>query len=178
MKNADSRRGGVLFGLLITALVAVCLVAVLGIYIGSHINVVRHDHGDSADVSIDLPGGQFSVRAHGRPGAAVAGVPVYPGARPERDDSGGSAVIEWNSDRDGRQKGFAVEASSLVTDDSIDKVADYYRKQLPNWIFESRRNGAFHMELREGGYKRMIEIDDEHGRTHIGVATVGEPASN
>lgn len=178
MKARNWRRGGVLFGLLISALVAVCLLAVLGIYIASHVQVVTHGHGDAADVSIDLPGGHFSVRAHDSRGAAVAGVPIYPGARPDTDNSGGSAVVEWSSNRDGREKGIAVEASSLITSDSVQQVADYYRRQLPNWMFESRRNGEFHMELREGGYKRIIEIDDQHGRTHIGVATVGEPASN
>jgi hypothetical protein len=45
-------------------------------------------------------------------------------------------------------------------------------------MFETKGHGEFHMELHEGGYKRIIAIDEKHGRTHIGVATVGEPASN
>jgi hypothetical protein len=34
------------------------------------------------------------------------------------------------------------------------------------------------MELREGGYKRIVAIRERHDGTHIGVASIGEPASN
>lgn len=178
MKARDSRSGGVLFGLMLSALVFVCLITAFGIFMATHVRVVSRDRGGAHDVSIDLPGGHLSVRAHDHStGKAVTGVPVYPGARPEHD-SGGDATFEWSSTRGGKDKDFAVSASGMVTDDSVEQVADFYRKQLPNWIFESGRNGNFHMELQEGGYKRIIEIHDEHGRTHIGVASVGEPASN
>lgn len=177
MHTRNSRQGGVLMGLLLTALVVVCLVTAFGVYMANHIRVVSHDRGGSADISIDLPGGHLSVRAHDHQRAGVAGIPVYPGARPD-GDSGGDAEFEWSSSRGHKDKGFAVSGSSLVTDDSVDQVADYYRKQLPNWLFESKRNGGFHMELHDGGYKRIIEIHDQHGRTHIAVATIGEPASN
>ncbi|HTA44648.1 MAG TPA: hypothetical protein VK789_19505 [Bryobacteraceae bacterium] len=179
MDIQDSRRGGVLLGLLVSALVAVCLVAAFGMYVASQVKVTSHDRPGSGDVSIELPGGaHFSVHAREKPGAAVAGVPVYPGSRPDPENSAGGAVIEWGSERNGKAGGIAVEASSMITDDAVDKVADYYHNQLPNWMFETKRNGEVHMELHEGGYKRIIAIDEKHGRTHIGVATVGEPASN
>jgi len=60
----------------------------------------------------------------------------------------------------------------------VDQVADYYRKQLPNWVVVREKGGAARMELREGGYQRIVAIRAEHGGTHIGVASVGEPASN
>ncbi len=177
MTVLNSRRGGVLLGLLLSALAGVCLLIVFGIYVASHVAIVSHDRVGGSDVSIDLPGGHLSVRAHDHGGSAVVGVPVYPGSRREAD-SGGGAVVQWSSDRDGKDKGFAVSASEMVTDDPVDKVADYYRQQLPNWVFVTKRNGEFHMELQDGGYKRIVEIHEKHGQTHIGVATVGEPASN
>lgn len=177
MRVRNSRRGGVVLGLLITALVLVCLVVGFGIYVASHIRVVNHDHNGGSDVSIDLPGGHLDVRAHERPGSAVAGVPLYPGARAE-DHSGGDAVIQWSSNRDGGDKGFGVSASGMITDDSLDKVVDYYRKQLPNWVVAEKRDGSVSFELRDGGYQRIVAIQERRGHTHIGVATVGEPASN
>lgn len=179
MDIRNSRRGGVLLGLLLSALVAVCLVAAFGIYVASQVKIHSHDRPGGGDVSIDLPGGaHFAVHAHEKNRSSVAGVPVYPGSWPDSENSGGGAVIEWGSDRSGKGGGISVEASSMVTDDSVDKVADYYRRQLPNWMFETKRNGEIHMEVHEGGYKRIVAIDEKHGRTHIGVATVGEPASN
>jgi len=104
-------------------------------------------------------------------------VPLYPGARPLKH-RGGDAVVEWTSKGEENDKGFAISASEMVTDDPVDQVAGYYRKELPNWVVVQERGGAVRMELREGGYKRIVAIRAEHDRTHIGVASVGEPASN
>lgn len=178
MRVRDARRGGVLFGLLMTALVVVCLVTAFGIYVATHI-VVRHEGADGKDVSVDLPGGHFSIHAHDHAGSGVADVPVYPGARPWKENSGGDAVFEWNSNRDGQARGFAVSASDLVTDDSVDKVVAWYRQQLPNWIFVKKwDDDEFHMELRDGGQQRIVSIRGRNGRTHIGLAAIGQPASN
>lgn len=178
MKVRDARRGGVLFGLLVSVLAMVCLVAAFGIYVGTHV-VVRHGGRDGRDLSVDLPGGHFSIHAHDHAGLGVADVPVYPGARPRNEDSGGDAVFEWDSNHDGQSKGFAVSASDLVTDDPADKVVAWYRQQLPNWIFVQKWDDAeFHMELRDGGQKRIVSIRERNGRTHIGLAAIGQPASN
>jgi hypothetical protein len=55
---------------------------------------------------------------------------------------------------------------------------DYYRAQLPNWIIVNERGGGVQLELRDGGYKRIVAIHERHDGTHIGVASVGEPAAN
>ena len=34
------------------------------------------------------------------------------------------------------------------------------------------------MEYTEDGYKRIVSIHEQDGRTRIGLASVGEPASN
>jgi hypothetical protein len=34
------------------------------------------------------------------------------------------------------------------------------------------------MEYTEDGYKRIVAIHEQDGRTRIGLASVGEPASN
>lgn len=175
MRVRDSRRGGVLFGLLASVVIVVCVLTFMGIYVGRSIKVATHDRRDGSDVSIELPGGHFSVHAHEKTGA-VAGIPTYPGAR-MRDDSGGNAVIEWSSNRDGRDKGFAVSAQGMITDDSVQQVADFYRKELPNWLV-TKDGHEFKMEFRDGGYKRIISIEAKHDGTHIGVASFGQPAAN
>ncbi|MGA2716749.1 MAG: hypothetical protein ABSG41_26970 [Bryobacteraceae bacterium] len=69
MKIQHSRRGGILFGLLLSALAVVCLVFAAGIYLVSHMRVESHDRAGGTDVSIDTPAGHLSVHAHERPGA-------------------------------------------------------------------------------------------------------------
>jgi hypothetical protein len=177
MNYANSRRGGVLAGVLLSILAVVCVMFAVGIYILGNLRIESHDKPGGADVSIDTPAGHLSVHAHDRQGALPVGIPVYPGAR-SRKDSGGGAVVEWSSNGGGNDKGFALSASEMVTDDPLDKVVDYYRAQLPNWVIVHEKHGKIRMELREEGYKRIIALSEEHDGTHIGVASVGEPASN
>jgi hypothetical protein len=173
----SSRHGGVLFGLLMSALVIVCLLIAGGLFIARNVRVETAARNGGDYVSIDTPAGNLSIHAHEKPGSAAADVPFYPGARSARD-SGGDAVIEWNSNNGKDNSGFSLTASEMVTSDSLDKVVDYYRAQLPNWAIVNERGGAVRLELREGGYKRIVAIRERHDGTHIGVASVGEPASN
>jgi hypothetical protein len=163
----DSRRGGILVGLLLSALAGLCLLIFGAIYLASNIRVHTAERANGADVSIDTPAGHLSLRAHDRAGSIAAGIPLYPGARKTTDSNGGDAVIQWSSSNGKEDHGFAVSASETVTGDPLDKVVDFYD-----------RTGATRIELAEGGYKRIVAIRERHDGTHIGVASVGEPASN
>jgi hypothetical protein len=177
MGDPNPGRGGIVLQLIAAAAI-LCVIAVAGmaIFAARSIRVVTHDRGgNSAEVSIDTPAGHLSVHAHDNSEAGVPGIPVYPGAKP-RKDSGGNASIQWTSER-GDDRGFALSAASLVTSDSVDQVSEYYRKQFPNWTV-THKDGEVHLELQKGGYHRIISIEEENDGTHIGVATVGEPASN
>ena len=174
-----SQRGGVLFGLLLSALAVMCLVAIGGIYLASTIKVHTADTtGGGKDVSIDTPAGHLTVRAHEKAGSVAAGVPLYPGARTTDRNKGGDALIEWSSNSGRDDHGFSVSASEMVTDDSLDKVVSYYKTQLPDWVVVHERNGATRIELAEGGYKRIVAIRERNDGTHIAVASIGGPASN
>lgn len=181
MNSCDSRhcshRGGILFGLLLSGLVVVCLMIAGGVFLARNIRVQTTARNGGDDVTIDTPVGHLSVRAHEKAGTAAEGVPLYPGARSARK-SGGDAVVEWTSNSGKNDTGFSLTASEMVTSDPVDKVVGYYRGQLPNWIIVNERLGGVRLELRDGGYKRIIAIHERHDGTHIGVASVGEPAAN
>jgi hypothetical protein len=177
MRASQSRRGGILFGLLLTAFAMVCLVIAGGLYLARNVRVQTSQRVGGADVSIETPAGHLSVRAHEGTGAAVSDVPLYPGAR-QTKDSGGGAVVEWTSGNGKGDGGLSVSASSMVTPDSVDKVVDYYKAQLPNWMIVHERGCAVRMELDQGGYKRIVGIKEKYDGTHIAVASIGEPASN
>jgi hypothetical protein len=174
----DSRRGGILVGLLLSARAGLCLLIFGAIYLASNIRVHTAERANGADVSIDTPAGHLSLRAHDRAGSIAAGIPLYPGARKTTDSNGGDAVIQWSSSNGKEDHGFAVSASETVTGDPLDKVVDFYKTQLPDWVVIHDRTGATRIELAEGGYKRIVAIRERHDGTHIGVASVGEPASN
>jgi hypothetical protein len=177
MRSCGSRRGGILGGLLLSGLVLVCLVIAGSIFLARNIRVQTTARNGGDDVTIDTPVGHLSVRAHEKTGTAASDVPFYPGARSPRK-SGGDAVVEWTSNNGHSDSGFSLTASEMVTSDPVDKVVDYYRAQLPNWIIVHERGGGVQLELRDGGYKRIIAIHERHDGTHIGVASVGEPAAN
>lgn len=170
-------RGGILGALLLTGLVIVCLAIVAAIVVARNVHVTEVSHNGGDDVSVDTPFGNLSVRAHEKAGTAVKDIPFYPGAHNVKDN-GGDAVIQWTSNNDKTNAGFSVSASEMVTSDSLDKVVDWYRAQLPNWIIAKRTGRSAEFELRNGGYKRIIGISEHSDGTHIGVATIGEPASN
>ena len=177
MRSCGSRRGGIIGGLLLSGLVVVCLLIAGSIFLARNIRVQTTARNGGDDVTIDTPVGHLSVRAHEKAGAAVSDVPLYPGAWSPRK-SGGDAVVEWTSNNGHSDSGFSVAASEMVTSDSVDKVVDYCRAQLPNWIIVHERGDGVQLELRDGGYKRIIAIHERHDGTHIGVASVGEPAAN
>ncbi len=177
MKNPDSERGGILGALLITGAVVVCLMIIGGIIVARSVHITTTARNGGDDVSIDLPGGHLDIRAHDKAGTVVKDIPIYPGSH-SSERKGGDAVIQWSSNKDGGDNGFSVSASESITSDPFDKVVDYYRTQLPSWTITKQRNGHTEFELHEGGYKRVIGIREESDGTHIGVASVGEPASN
>ena len=88
------------------------------------------------------------------------------------------ATFEWTSPDGKQDKGMAVGGASLITEDPQSKVLAWYREQLPNWIVITDRDGSTRFELNKGGFKRMVIIHEKSDGTHIGVASVGDPASN
>jgi hypothetical protein len=165
MRTSISRRGGVLFGLSLAGFLLLCVFAAAGLYAVRHVTV--HN-----GVSIDTPAGRIDIHPHDKFDASITGVPAYPGAKSRN----GGAVVEWSSSDGSEDKGLAV--AETVTPDPVDKVVEYYRSRLPDWNVERERGGGIKMEMDEGGTKRVIGIERKSDGTHIGVATVGEPASN
>ncbi len=106
---------------------------------------------------------------------AINGVPVYPGAY--REDDGG-ANIEWSS-KDGRSdKNLYIIGGEFRTKDSVSQVVEFYRRQLPSFMIVSRRSGYVRFKYKDGGIQRIISIEEHGDETRIGVASIGDRASN
>jgi hypothetical protein len=176
MQGLDSRRGGVLIRFLLLCVLLVVLAGLAGVNVmrNLHFRTVSRNGGD--DVSFETPAGSFSVRAHEKLDPAAVGVPVYPGAR--RTDSSGGAEFEWVSADGKEEKGMSVSGASFITPDSPSQVVDFYRGQFSNLVITKEHNKRVKLEYTEHGLKRIIGIHEENDGTHIGVAAIGEAASN
>ena len=169
------RRFGLYAVLTVLTLVALGILAVS--YVANNVKVVTAHRSSGDDVAIETPAGRINIRAHRNLDPATLGVPIYPDAKRSKD--GGGASFEWTSSDGTHDKAMAVAGGEYVTSDSAEKVWAWYREHLPNWVVVTDRHDEKpHFEMNEGGYKRFIAIREKGDGTHIGVATVGEPASN
>jgi len=178
MKRNGSQTGGVLAGvlaaILILAALAVVGIFVAGMYFADNIHVKKTVGTKGDTVEVDTPIGSMRVQEHASLDPKVIGVPVYPGA--VREDHNGAASFDFNFDS--AHKEFSILAAEYTTGDSIDKVKEFYHRELPHWMISQRRHGGLKMEYTEDGYKRIVAITERDGRTHIALASIGEPAAN
>ena len=174
--SANSRRGGVLGVLLFIVVAGMVLAVGTAFYIANNVRVQTTHRNGGDDVSIDTPAGKVSIRAHEDLDPATIGLPIYPGAT--REKHSGVASFEWASADGKADRSVALAAAELFTQDSPSKVLAWYRTQLPNWLVVTDRDGSTRFELKEGGHKRIVGIREKNDGTHIGIASIGEPASN
>jgi len=157
-------------GLLVASVVLIGLaIATVG-YIVPRIRIHDQPSASGDHVRVETPFGSVRVDERKDMKVDVGDVPIYPGAKLEKKDHGGAMVdIDWG----GGEKMISVAAAEYVTSDSVSKVRHWYRNQLPDWKVSDRE--MIHIER---GLKRIITIKERDGRTRIGIATVGEPATN
>ena len=179
MPRNNSRSGGVLAGvlgsLLVLAALAVFAVFMAGIYLADNIHVEKRSGANGDTVKVETPLGSMRVQGHRKLNPKLIGVPVYPDSTRE-DSDGRGASIDFSS-HSGHNE-FTVLVAEYSTDDSIDKVKDFYHRELPHWMISHSHRGGLKMEYTEDGYKRIVAITEKDGRTRIALASLGEPASN
>ena len=174
----QSERGGILGGLLAGLAVLVCIGIVAVVFVARNVHVTSSARDGAGDVSIDTPAGHLTV--HGRSDGDAwpdADVPKYPGAY-SSENHGGAAVVQWDGKKETNDLSFSVGAAELITSDPASKVIDFYREQLPTWSVQKDEDGATKFEIKRDGRRQIVGIHERSDGTHIGVASVGEPASN
>ena len=178
--HADSERGGVVatLFLMVGMVVLIAMVAVVGagLYIAHNVRVSATEGDHGGRVSVETPFGSVRVREDSRVDPKSMGVPVYPGATLD----GGHhklASVELNFGED-QSKQLAVVAGEYFTNDSFAQVRDFYRGELPHWLISHDRHGKVCLSFTEGGYKKIVVLEDTHRGTLIKLASIGEPAAN
>lgn len=176
--SRNRRRGGALAGIILTmlivGLVGFAVLVSTGLYIADHVRVSAGDGGrDSA--TVETPFGTIRVHDHSRFDIGHFGVPLYPGAARVHNSR---ALASLHFDLGDLHKDLSFSAAEYRTSDSVERVTDFYRSELPHWLISERNDGCMHLSFTKGGYKRIIAIREQDGETRIALASVGEPASN
>ena len=175
--SRNYRRGGALAGLMLTVLMlgvlGIATLVITGLYVADHIRVTERDA--RGETTVETPFGSIHVREHARLDPKHLGVPIYPGAVREEDSH---KLASLHFDFGDVHKAFAFSAAEYHTSDSVDRVTDFYRDQLPHWLISQRDDGRMQFSFTRHGYKRFVCIYEDDGETHIALASVGEPASN
>ena len=175
MQNSDSRQGGIVAVVLFAGMMVFLMMLVAGAIVTRTVHVRTTDGEHRTDVAIDTPAGRFNIRAGNHMSASMDGIPVYPGAYRAKD---GGVNFEWTSKDGDSDKSVSLIGGEFRTRDSVSQVVEFYRRQLPSLMIVSRHNEYVRLEYKEGGFRRIISIEDRHGETHIGVASIGDRASN
>jgi hypothetical protein len=171
-----SRAGGVLFGLLVGVGMLVVFGVLLADYLVTNVRVEHLSSLRGERTRIETPLGSIGVDARDKLNPESVGIPVYPGARRETDNSGGAFVdFDWDGMR---HKQLSVVGASFTTSDSAQQVREFYHTKLPHWIFTQKHDGNCSIEFSKEGYKRIVAIEQRGGRTHIGVVSIGEGGVN
>ena len=175
MQHPDSRQGGIISGLLFAGMMVFLIMLLAGVIVTRTVRVHTVDGEHRTNVAIDTPAGRFNIRAGNHMSAGMDGIPVYPGAFRAKD---GGVNFEWTSKDGDSDKSVSLIGGEFRTRDSVSQVVEFYRRQLPSLMIVSRHNDDVRLEYKDGGFRRIISIEERDGETHIGVASIGDRASN
>ncbi|HTS11335.1 MAG TPA: hypothetical protein VMH00_04395 [Candidatus Limnocylindrales bacterium] len=160
---------GGLFFLIIVGLTVVGLVI-------RHVNV--RDSGNRVD--IQTPVGELKVN---KDAAHATELPVYPGAQVSNEANGGSADVSFGD------QGLGIAAEAYETRDSLNKVREWYSKQLgPEFRLEKGSDERValehaHFEMGDqdfafvddrGDGARVVALKIEDGRVKITLLRLGK----
>jgi hypothetical protein len=152
------------------ALIALAVILAVGIagaiaatVIGLRIARQTRIESRGPDATISTPFGEVKATHDPELVARDLGVMVYPGARAVQ---GGAGVVNL--------PGLRVGGANFVTDDPLDKVADYYRNQFPKATVDVADH--YHQTLVVAANRGMVTIAMQRigDRTEIHLASVGD----
>ena len=132
---------------------------------------IRDLRNGGKSVAIESP--QGSLRVKGEVSEGQLGMPIYPGSR-RRKNIGASLAVEVPSIGN-----FQVAAAEFESDDPLDKVAAFYRKDLGPGAQERKVHDKIEFLLQSaGGRRKMIALRPAGRGTQISMAQVSEAGTN
>ncbi len=173
----NQQRGGViawaLFALTLFVVVIVGALISAGVFVAHNVQI-SHKSGKD-ETRIETPFGRLRVKERASLDPKALGVPVYPGAVRSQD---AHKLASFEFDFADNHSDLVVSAAEFVTDDPISRVEAWYRERHPDAIVRHDRRFHAALEWKQDGSKRVVLLRERGSRTHIVLASAGEPAAN
>jgi hypothetical protein len=125
-------------------------------------NITKRGEKGKEQVDIETPVG--SIHVNQPMSASDTGLPGYPGARPADASEDGKSA---NVNIDTAKFGLKVIAVKFNTDDSPNKVLDFYRQKLKSMGPVSECQGSFDLNVKNKGQQQEIRWEEKPGETEL-----------
>ncbi len=160
-------------GALKVILIVVAIVVALGILgVGALTftvwRVAKHSRVENRNgkVHVETPLGSIDTSADPADVARNIGVDIYPGATVRK---GGAANVNFGT--------VHTTAAALETDDSPDKVFEFYKARYPGANVVSAENGQYNIVSGEKDNVTTINIQTQDGKTVIQISKMTKSAA-
>jgi hypothetical protein len=149
-------------------LIVVAIVIGLGIlgaagvgFMAWHVARSVRVHGDEKNVKVETPFGTVQTSENAEAVARDLGIDIYPGAH-----------VVSNNAASVKVGGMHTVTVEFVSEDSPDKVADYYNRKFPRAMVSTKEEG--HTTIVSVENKRMttLDIKPEDGKTRVTISNV------
>jgi len=140
------------------ALAMVCLL----VLVVEGCNISKRGEKGKEQVDIETPVG--SIHVNKDMSASDTGLPAYPNAKPAEDSEDAKSA---NVNIDTAKFGLNVIAVKFRTDDSPEKVLDFYRQKLKAMGPVSECHGSFDLNVKNKGQEQEIRCEEKPGETEL-----------
>jgi hypothetical protein len=128
------------------------------------VNVKKSDDGEDKNVDIRTPVG--SIHVDKGASANDTGLPVYPGARPKKEEKNDSDEKNANVNLSAFGFGLKVVAIEYESDDPPDKLVAYYKDQLKKYgsVLECHTSGHVSYSRHDSDKSKALTCDQDDGK--------------
>lgn len=102
----------------------------------------------------------FGVNVSKKAGPREVGLPIYPGARPHRDNSNDDPAVQLGAW--GGKSGFKLVVVKLESSDSPARVAQYYRKALARYGKVLDCSDSSNLQVNGKNSSDELDCGDDH----------------
>ena len=137
------------------------LAVLLGLLFIPALPLAAQDKKASGTTESEKHGSSVGFIASNEASAKEVGLPLYPGARPHKDDSDSSSAVQlglW-----GGSSGFKLAVMKLESNDAPEKVAAFYRKALAKYgrVLDCANSSKPTGEKEKGNSSNELGCEDD-----------------
>jgi hypothetical protein len=148
-------------------------VVLLGLLFVAALPLAAQDKKDSSKSESEMGRNGVGFMASKEASAKDVGLPLYPGARPHKDDPDNSSAVQlglW-----GGSSGFKLAVLTLESNDAPEKVAAFYRKALAKYgrVLDCANSSKPTGEKAKGNSSNELGCEEERPKSGEFVLKAG-----